>query len=292
MTNAIIERLKPKEKDLGEMVVKRALPMITRRSVGPWVFFDHFGPAEFGPGQGMNVRPHPHIGLATVTYLFEGTIWHRDSLGSDLNINPGAINLMVAGEGIVHSERTREAQLQGTYKMHGLQLWHALPKSEEDREPSFHHYSADDIPEVELPNGAKARVMMGEAFGVTSPVRTFAQTLYYEVALPAGVSVTLPDAPERGLYVVEGEAEIGGETAGLFEMSILAPGEQTVTAKGQTRFAIIGGEPLGERHIRWNYVHSDLDKIKEAADRWRAGDYPKVPGDEDEFIPLATNFKV
>jgi redox-sensitive bicupin YhaK (pirin superfamily) len=292
MTNAIIERLKPKEKDLGEMTVKRALPMITRRSLGPWVFFDHFGPAEFGPGQGMNVRPHPHIGLATVTYLFEGSIWHRDSLGSDLDINPGAINLMVAGEGIVHSERTRQAQLDGTYRMHGLQLWHALPAEHEDREPSFHHYPAESIPEVALDNGGAVRVMMGEAFGATSPVRTFAQTLYYEVTLPAGANVTLTDAPERGVYSVEGEAEIESERAGLFEMCVLSRGAKTVTAKVDCRFAVIGGEPLGERHIRWNFVHSDLDKIRAAADRWRAGNDPKVPGDEEDFIPLATNFRV
>ena len=287
MTSAIIERLKPKEKDLGEMTVKRALPMITRRSIGPWVFFDHFGPAEFGPGQGMNVRPHPHIGIATVTYLFDGTIWHKDSLGSDTDIDPGAINLMVAGSGIVHSERTRDEQLNGTYRMHGLQLWHALPEHEEEREASFHHYPAGDIPEVGLPGGGTARVMMGSAFGVTSPVRTFSDILYYEIALPDAARVVLPDAEERGLYLVEGSADIDGEATGLFQMSVLSRGDRTVTAKdGPARFAVIGGAPLGERTIRWNFVHSDPARIREAAEQWREGRFPTVPGDETEYIPL------
>lgn len=277
----------PKVKSLGGgLTVRRALPFISHRSVGPWVFFDHFGPVDYAPGEGMDVRPHPHIGLATVTYLFEGEIFHRDSLGNAQPILPGAVNLMVAGKGIVHSERTRDELRATGFRLHGLQLWHALPVSEEEREPSFHHYAADEIPEVSLPNGVTARIMMGEAFGVTSPVQTFAQTLYYEVDMPAGTSVTLPDAPERAIYTASGAVSVGATELAEFTMTVLEAGEQKITAQRPIRFAVIGGEPLGKRHMKWNFVHSDLDQIKRAEDRWAAGDFPDVPGDEDEFIPL------
>ena len=285
--SAILRRITPKTKDLGNFNVRRALPVAAQRSIGPWVFFDHFGPAEMGPGEGMNVRPHPHIGLATVTYLFEGTIWHKDSLGSDLDINPGAINLMVAGNGIVHSERNRPEDMARPFAMHGLQLWHALPEDEEEREASFHHYPAEDIPETVLENGAKVRVMMGEGFGLASPVRTFSEILYYEVDLPEGASVTLPSTPEHGLYVARGAVEIDGEAAALFDMNVMSAGPHEVRAAGgPARFAVVGGAPLGERHIRWNFVGSSLARIEEAARQWREGEFPTVPGDETEFIPL------
>lgn len=284
---AIVRRIQPKTKDLGNFNVRRALPVAGQRSIGPWVFFDHFGPAEMGPGQGMNVRPHPHIGLATVTYLFDGTIWHKDSLGSDADINPGAVNLMVAGEGIVHSERNRPEDMERSFHMHGLQLWHALPEEHEQVEASFHHYPADDIPETVLENGAKVRLIMGEGFGLQSPVRTFSEILYYEVDLPLGESVALPATPEHGLYVAEGAVEIDGEEAALFEMNVMSAGAHTVTAKGgDARFAVVGGAPLGERFIRWNFVASDMDLIEQAARRWNDGQFPTVPGDETEFIPL------
>ena len=285
--SAILRRITPKTKDLGNFNVRRALPVAAQRSIGPWVFFDHFGPAEMAPGEGMNVRPHPHIGLATVTYLFEGTIWHKDSLGSDLDINPGAINLMVAGSGIVHSERNRPEDMARPFAMHGLQLWHALPEDEEEREASFHHYPAEDIPETVLENGAKVRVMMGEGFGLASPVRTFSEVLYYEVDLPEGASVTLPSTPEHGLYVARGAVEIDGEAAALFDMNVMSAGPHEVRAAGgPARFAVVGGTPLGERHIRWNFVGSSLARIEEAARQWREGEFPTVPGDETEFIPL------
>lgn len=279
--------LKPKVKDLGDgFRVRRALPMISQRSVGPWVFFDHFGPVDYAPGQGMDVRPHPHIGIATVTYLFEGEIWHRDSLGNSSPIEPGAINLMVAGSGIVHSERTRDALRETGYSLHGLQLWLALPDHEEERDASFHHHPADSIPAEKLPNGAKVRVMIGSAFGLTSPVETFSETLYYEVDLPDGESLTLPAAKESAIYVVEGEADVGGTISELFSLSVLNAGEHPVTARGRTRFAVVGGDPVGDRHMKWNFVSSSQDRIREAAQQWRQGDFPTVPGDEADHIPL------
>lgn len=284
--------LKPKVKELGDgFTVRRALPMISHRSVGPWVFFDHFGPVDYAPGEGMDVRPHPHIGIATVTYLFEGEIWHRDSLGNSSPIEPGAINLMVSGNGIVHSERTRPALRAEGYSLHGLQLWLALPDDEEERGASFHHHPAGTIPEATLPSGAQVRVMMGRAFGLVSPVETFSETLYYEVDLPDGASVTLPAAPEAAIYVVEGHADVSGVSADRFVLSILGDGPHLVTAQGRTRFAVVGGAPLGQRHMRWNFVSSRLDRIKQAADDWRSGRFPTVPGDEAEYIPLPEEMK-
>lgn len=282
---AIKSVLKPRAKDIGDFKVRRALPYIQQRSIGPWVFFDHFGPVTFGPGEGMNVRPHPHINLATVTYLFEGEIFHRDSLGNAQPILPGGINLMVAGKGITHSERTRDALRQTGYAMHGLQLWHALPEAHEETEPAFYHHPAEDIPEVDL-NGVKVRVMMGRAYGVTSPVKTFSPNLYIEADLKAGETLDLPEAEERGIYVVQGELDIHGETAPIFAMSVLNEAAKTVTAKEDTRFALIGGTNLGQRHIEWNFVSSSKDRIEQAKDDWRAGRFPKVPGDSEEFIPL------
>lgn len=285
--SSIKASLKPKIKSLGDgFTVRRALPFIRHRSVGPWVFFDHFGPVEYAPGEGMDVRPHPHIGIATVTYLFEGEIWHRDNLGNSSPIEPGAINLMVAGNGIAHSERTREALRANGYSLHGLQLWLALPDHEEERDASFHHHPADTIPAKQFDNGAKVRVMMGSAFDLTSPVETFSETLYYEVDLPDGEMITLPVATEQAVYVVEGEAVIGDAVSELFSLSILSAGEHLVRARGRTRFAVVGGDPVGERHMKWNFVSSSPERIRQAADRWQAGEFPKVTGDETDFIPL------
>lgn len=285
-SKAIKVSLRPKVKELGGFTVRRALPFLKHRSVGPWVFFDHFGPVDFAPGEGINVRPHPHIGLATVSYLFEGEIWHRDSLGNSSPIYPGAVNLMVAGEGIVHSERTRDALRETGYRLHGLQLWHALPESEEDRPASFHHHPADTIPETTLDNGATVRVMMGRAFGLNSPVETFSEILYYEVDLPDGETLMLPETQEQAIYVVDGEALVGGGVSERFTFSILNQGSHPVTARGRTRFAVIGGAPLGDRHIEWNFVSSRRERITDAANAWRAGEFPTVAGDADEFIPL------
>jgi redox-sensitive bicupin YhaK (pirin superfamily) len=281
---SILKSIQPKEKDLGEFTVRRAIPQVGQKSVGPWVFFDHFGPADFGPGEGINVRPHPHINLATVSYLFEGEIFHRDSLGNALPIHPGAINLMVAGKGIVHSERTRDELKETGYKLHGLQLWHALPEDVEEIDPAFYHTPAADIPQGEA-DGITYRVMMGTAYGLTSPVKTFSPILYVEIDMPAGSEIALPEAEERGVYVVKGEAEIDGEVNPLFSMSILSSDAKMIRAKSETRLAIIGGSPLGKRFMEWNFVSSRPERIEQAVEDWRQGRFDKVPGDEEEFIP-------
>lgn len=287
-TPAIKAVLSPRSRDIGDFSVRRALPFVQQRSIGPWVFFDHFGPVCFAPGEGINVRPHPHINLATVTYLFEGEIYHRDSLGNALAIHPGAINLMVAGRGITHSERTRDELRESGYDLHGLQLWMALPEADEEVEPAFYHTPAKDIPSVEK-NGATARIMMGRAYGVTSPVKTFSETLYLEIDLEDGASIELPVAAERGIYVVKGEGLVNGAAdmvAPINAMTVLNPSAKTLTARGETRVAIIGGDSLGHRHLDWNFVSSRKDRIEQAKDDWRAGRFPKVVGDEDEYIPL------
>lgn len=282
---SIIKSIQPHVKDLGEFEVRRSIPQVGQKSIGPWVFFDHFGPAEFPPGGGINVRPHPHINLATVSYLFEGEIYHRDSLGNAMAIHPGAINLMVAGKGIVHSERTREALKETGYNLHGLQLWHALPETEEEVEPAFHHTASDEIPSKES-DGVKIRVMMGEAYGLVSPVKTFSPILYLEAEMEEGTSLSLPEAEELGLYVVAGEAQVDGEDSPLFTMSILSSSAKMIKAKSKTRLAIIGGTPLGKRYMEWNFVSSRPERIAQAKEDWREGRFPKVPGDEAEYIPL------
>jgi redox-sensitive bicupin YhaK (pirin superfamily) len=277
--------LKPREKDIGEFSVRRALPFMKQRSVGPWIFFDHFGPVEFLPGEGMNVRPHPHINLATVTYLFEGEIFHRDTLGNELPIHPGAINLMVAGKGIAHSERTRDELRETGYRLHGLQLWHALPEEYEEVDPAFHHTPAENIPSVQQ-DGVTIRVMMGSACGVTSPVKTFSPILYLEADMEDGAVIEVPKAEEIGIYVVKGEAEIDGETAPINAMSVLNPSAKKITAKGATRLAIIGGAPLGKRHLWWNFVSSRKERIEQAKEDWKNGAFGEVVGDTEERIPL------
>lgn len=281
----IQQRIRPRAKDLGGFSVRRLLPSASCRSVGPWVFFDHMGPAEFGPGPGINVRPHPHIHLATVSYLFEGEMWHRDSLGSDQRIRPGDINLMVAGRGIVHSERERPEAMAQARRMNGLQLWLALPAEQEDIAPAFHHYPAADIPATEV-EGVPLRVLMGAAYGLQSPVRTFAQTLYVEASLQAGQALTLPAAPERALYVAQGQLQLEEHQLDGYDMALLCP-EQTVriVATAPTRVALIGGEALGHRHMDWNFVSSRAEAITKAKADWAAGRFPLVPGDEEEFIP-------
>lgn len=283
--SAIKHILKPREKDIGEFSVRRALPFMQQRSIGPWIFFDHFGPVEFAPGEGMNVRPHPHINLATVTYLFEGEIYHRDTLGNALSIHPGAINLMVAGKGIAHSERTRDELRETGYRLHGLQLWHALPEEFEEVDPAFHHTPAADIPSVER-DGVTIRVMMGTAFGVTSPVKIFSPNLYLEAEMKDGAIMDIPEAEELGVYVVKGEAEIDGETAPINAMTVLNPSAQKIRAVGETRLAIIGGAPLGRRHLWWNFVSSRKERIEQAKEDWKNGIFGDVPGDSDERIPL------
>jgi redox-sensitive bicupin YhaK (pirin superfamily) len=282
---SILKSIQPHEKDLGGFSVKRSIPQVGTKSIGPWVFFDHFGPAEFPPGEGINVRPHPHINLATVSYLFEGEIYHRDSLGSDILIHPGAINLMVAGKGITHSERTREELRSKGYRLHGLQLWHALPEGDEEMPPAFFHTAAQDIPEKSI-DGVKVRVMMGTAYNLTSPVKTFSSILYLEADMPAGSDLSLPSANELGVYVVKGQALIDGEESPLFTMSVLSSNAKRISAIKDTRLAIIGGAPLGKRYLDWNFVSSRKERIEQAKQDWKAGRFPKVPGDTEEYIPL------
>jgi redox-sensitive bicupin YhaK (pirin superfamily) len=280
--------LQPHDKDLGGgFKVRRLLPAAQRRSVGPFVFFDHFGPATEQPGAEHDVRPHPHIGLSTVTYLFEGAMMHRDSLGSVQEIRPGAINWMTAGRGIVHSERKPEPLRDATYVNHGLQLWAALPQAHEEVEPSFAHTAAADIPSLEV-QGAQVRVLVGEAFGVRSPVETLSQTLYLDVALPAGARFELPAlAQELAIYPVDGEVSLDGESIAQHTMAMLPEGEGGVlSARSPVRLVVIGGEPLdGPRFITWNFVSSRRERILEAGADWSAQRMGHVPG-ETEFIPL------
>jgi hypothetical protein len=268
--------------------VRRALPHAKARSVGPFVFFDHMGPVDLKPGQGMDVRPHPHIGLATVTWLFEGSIRHRDSLGHDQEIRPGEVNWMTAGRGIVHSERSPDAMRARGGRMHGIQTWVALPVSDAETEPAFHHYGADQFPALERP-GARLRLMAGSAWGASSPVRVFAPTFFAEVHMQEGAELALPvEHLEQGVYVVEGAVEVGGER--------LVPGEMGVhrgehppllRANDDSLLVLVGGAPLdGPRIVWWNFVARDRERIDQAGRDWKEGRFGIVPGDEKEFIPL------
>lgn len=278
--------IEAKEKDLGGFSVRRLLPTPEKRMVGPWIFFDHMGPASFTAGEGINVRPHPHINIATVTYLFAGEILHRDSLGNDMTITPGDINLMVAGKGIVHSERERPEVTSVPHTLHGLQLWLALPADSEEIDPAFYHYPSTDVPAVTV-GGVPVRVMMGAAYEVASPVRVFADTLYIEAQLEAGQALPLPAAEERALYVADGEVSVDGVTVPRYAMAVLRPGvDVRLLARRASRIALIGGEPIGRRYMEWNFVSSRRERIEQAKSDWRDGRFPKVPGEEDEFIPL------
>tara|TARA_R110001583_G_scaffold11447_14_gene51742 strand:- start:408 stop:1319 length:912 start_codon:yes stop_codon:yes gene_type:complete len=283
---AISLLVKPRDKDLGEFTVRRTLPTRQLKMVGPWVFFDHMGPAEFAPGSGINVRPHPHINLATVTYLFEGEILHRDSLGSLQAIRPGDVNLMVAGKGIVHSERERPEVTASHHRLHGLQLWLALPTADEEIAPSFHHYPSAEIPMVEV-DGVPVRVIMGHAYGARSPVKTHSETIYIEARLKAGQSLMLPDADEHALYVIEGSLNAGGTLLSQYTMAIFtAETDIKVTAEEDCLLSLIGGKPLGKRYMEWNFISSRKARVEQAKVDWENGNFPLVCGDEDEFIPL------
>jgi len=281
-------RLTGQAKDLGGgFVVRRFLPSLNRRSVGPFIFFDHFGPVQVAPGVDHDVRPHPHIGLATVTYLFEGAMMHRDSLGSEQLIEPGAINWMTAGRGIVHSERRPPAWRDKTYAIHGLQLWTALPLEHEEADPAFAHTPAAAIPEVVLP-GSRVRVLVGTAFGASSPVRALSQTLYLDVMLEPGGTFELPPlAEERAVFSVLGDLVLQGEPLLVRTMAVLEPGTTvTVSSREPARLVVIGGEPLDvPRHMWWNFVSSRKDRIVQAGADWKAQRMGRVSGD-DEFIPL------
>lgn len=276
------------EKDLGGgFIVRRILPAARQRSVGPFIFFDHFGPAEELPGVNHDVRPHPHIGLATVTYLFDGAMMHRDSLGTEQLVEPGAINWMTAGRGIVHSER-KPGHLRDTrYVNHGLQLWTALPLEHEEAQPAFSHTPAAAIPECSV-DDARVRVLVGEAFGRRSPVPALSPTLYLDIWLPAGGKLQLPAlAPEQALYAVESSVEVGGLALAPRRMAVLDPGVPVeVYAPAGARLVLVGGAPLdAPRHMWWNFVSSRKERILQASADWEAQAMGRVPG-ETEFIPL------
>lgn len=281
------------EKDLGGgFIVRRVLPSATKQAVGPFLFFDHFGPLDAQPDANHDVRPHPHIGLATVTYLFEGAINHRDSLRLVQRIEPGAINWMTAGSGIVHSERTPPDLIGKTHRSHGLQLWAGLPKAHEETAPSFTHTAAEAIPALKV-GGADIRVLIGTAFGVTSPVATFSETLYLDVMLAAGQDMTFDALPlEAAIYPVEGELAIDDSELAQHTMALLDTKDAVrVTAKTDTRFMLIGGAPLdGHRFMWWNFVSSSKERINQAAEAWEAQRFAKVPG-ETEWIPLPNSLR-
>jgi redox-sensitive bicupin YhaK (pirin superfamily) len=278
--------LTPHEKDLGGgFRVRRVLPSAQRQAVGPFLFFDHFGPVTAQPAENHDVRPHPHIGLATVTYLFEGAMLHRDSTGAVQRIEPGAINWMTAGRGIVHSERTPDDLRTSVRRSHGLQLWAALPIEDEELEPAFEHTPAAVIPVVEQ-QGASVRVLIGAAYGRASPVKTRSPTLYLDIALRRGAALPLPPAAERALYALDAPFTLDGETVPPRQMVVLTEGEQpSLGASGDARVVLIGGQPLGRRHMVWNFVSSRRERIQQAQDDWRAQRFASVPG-ETEFIPL------
>lgn len=276
------------DKDLGGgFRVSRLLPAAQRQSVGPFLFFDHFGPVTITPGATHDVRPHPHIGLATVTYLFEGTIMHRDSLGFSQRIEPGAINWMTAGRGIVHSERAPDDLRGKEYVNHGIQLWAALPRADEEAAPDFEHTPAADIPSLRV-GGATVRVLIGSAFGHRSPVRTFASTVYLDIQLAAGASFELPPlAGELALYAVDGDVQVDGEPVAAHTLALLVPAVTTsILAGSATRMMVIGGDALdGRRFLWWNFVSSRKERIAQAAQDWELQALGQVPGDA-EFIPL------
>ncbi|QNM98222.1 pirin family protein [Chitinimonas koreensis] len=285
--SSIQHLLKPHERDLGGFTVKRLLPSLPKQAVGPFIFFDHMGPAAQAPGQGMDVRPHPHIGLATVTYLYEGEILHRDSLGSVQRIRPGDVNWMTAGSGVVHSERSPDDARARGQTLHGLQTWFALPKQDEDAAPGFWHHPAETLPLLEEP-GLSLRVVLGSAYGARSPVHTYGDTLYVAGELAPGAAFEVPaEHAERGVYVARGRVEIDGEPVEAGQLAVLTPGVAvTVAATADTRLLVLGGEPLdGPRFIWWNFVASSRERIEEAKLRWQEGRFPQVPG-ETEFIPL------
>ncbi|TXH60187.1 MAG: pirin family protein [Thiothrix sp.] len=273
--------------DLGGFSVRRLLPHQAQRAVGPWVFFDHLGPAQFAPGAGINVRPHPHINLATVTYLFTGEILHRDSLGNLQAIHPGDLNLMIAGRGIVHSERETEAAKQQTRDLHGLQLWLALPEAAEEVEPEFLHYPSASLPALTL-QAVPVRVLIGTAYGVSSPVKTLSPTLYIEADLQAGQNLALPEGvSELGIYVASGQLQLGEQNLDAYTLTALdSPYQGELVAQSASRIAMIGGAPLGKRYMWWNFVSSRKERIEEAKLEWKNRSFPLVPGDEQEFIPL------
>lgn len=285
---AVATVIDARPRDLGGFEVRRVLPSAARRMVGPFTFFDQMGAAAFAPGQGIDVRPHPHIGLATVTYLFEGEILHRDSLGSHQAIRPGDINWMTAGCGIVHSERTPQEHRQNGSRLHGLQLWVALPLAYEESAPSFHHHPRATLPARDH-GGVRLRVLAGSAYDMTSPVEILSPLFYVDAVMSAGSELALPSRhEERAVYVVNGALRCGAERASVGRMLVFARDAKVVLrADSTTRIVLLGGAPLdGKRFIDWNFVSSSKERLAQARRDWKEGRFPEVPGDEVEFIPL------
>jgi len=284
----ILQTITPTTHDLGGFKVHRTLPSRPRTMVGPFLFFDQMGPAHLDVGTGIDVRPHPHINLATVTYLFEGAIDHRDSIGTFATIEPGAVNLMTAGHGIAHSERSPSAERAQGPALSGVQTWIALPEANEEMDPAFEHVEKAALPVVET-IGARARVIMGSLWGVSAPTTTYAETIYADIVLDAGGSVPIDaGADERAVYVALGEASLDGMRLEPMTLYVLKPGIATsLTSKSGGRVMLCGGEAFATpRHVWWNFVSSSRDRINQAKDDWNAGRFPKVPGDEKEFIPI------
>jgi redox-sensitive bicupin YhaK (pirin superfamily) len=291
--DAIETLIVPRARDLGAFEVRRALPSSQRQMVGPFIFFDHMGPAEFVTDQGIDVRPHPHIGLATVTYLYEGGIFHRDSLGNALEIQPGAVNWMIAGNGITHSERTAPERRRAGERLYGVQTWVSLPDDAEETEPGFEHVEKEKLPVIE-DDGKKVRLILGTMYGEKAPVKTFSEMFYADAVLEPGTRLPLPaEHEDRGLYILEGEIEVAGETYSPGQMMVFRPGDEiTIVARQRSRLMLLGGETFnGPRYIWWNFVASSQEKIDAAKAAWAAGDWEhgrfSLPtGDTDEFIPV------
>ena len=275
-------------REVDGFTVARALPALTRKHLGPFCFFDHLGPSELAPGLGLDVRPHPHIGLATVTYVIEGEIIHRDSLGFEQAIRPGAVNWMTAGRGITHSERTPSELRSSGSRLHVAQLWVALPTAHEEIAPEFHHHPASTLPEIDV-GGVRVRLLAGQAYGKTSPVRIFSPLFYAEAELAAGASLSLPEGhEERGVYVLSGALSHQGQAIEERTLACFRAGSTpSVRAERDARVLLLGGAPPdGPRYIEWNFVSSSLARIEQAKRDWQEARFPKVPGDEVEFIPL------
>ena len=292
--DAIETVIVPRARDLGGFEVRRALPAPRRQMVGPFIFFDQMGPAEFVTGTGIDVRPHPHIGLATVSYLYKGKMHHRDSLGTDRWIEPGAVNWMVAGHGITHSERTDGEIRNSPHDLFGIQTWVALPEEAEDNPADFEHAPKDTLPLLEG-EGKNVRLILGTAYGERAPVKTFSEMFYADALLDPGSRLPMPDNHEdRGVYVVSGDVTVAGDKFEAGQMMVFRPGDQVSLTAGEqgARLMILGGETLnGPRHIWWNFVASSKDRIDAAKEAWRAGDWAHgrfqlPPGDDSEFIPL------
>ncbi len=286
--SVILLTISARDKDLGGFSVARILPFAKHHMVGPFIFLDHMGPAYFAAGEGIDVRPHPHIGLATVTYLFEGNMFHRDSLGSAQEVLPGAVNWMTAGRGIVHSERSSPAQRAQGRTLHGLQTWVALPQEFEQTAPEFHHHSAASLPAFEI-NQVALKLIAGTAYGHTAPVKVFSPLFYVEAKMPAGTQLQLPlEYAERALYLVSGELRIGDAVIRPRSMPVFVEAAHvSISASSDAHLVLLGGDTLpGRRHIYWNFVSTSEARIEAAKSDWKAGRFAKVPGDEEEFIPL------